>query len=427
MRLSRRDLQESLNALPAPTLSPGGGRTARPVSRGRKQAKAAPTPIAPKRRRRWLRRLIVLIIIAVIAVVGYIGIKAYLVSHNLLNGGSILSLFEPGTPLATDTQGRTNILVFGTSQDDASHQNAEGGGGLWLTDSIQLVSIDQKNKTIKMVAIPRDLWVKTPDCPGYAGKINSIYECSAGLSSSTSTTSSGYAGKDKNGAQALMDKVATVTGITPQYYIHADYSVLRQAVDAVGGIDVNIVGDGASGIYDTNFDWNCPNGPYTCKNVYYPSNGTYRLNGTQALYLARARGDAGAYSYKDFGLSQGDFDRQANQQKILTALQAKINSAGVLANPFALNGLIDALGSNLSTSLSGGEVKTLLSDMKQIPNGSLQSVSLVAKGTAVVRTATISGQSVVVPTSGTYDYSSISDYLATQLAVPKPASSNSNQ
>lgn len=384
-------------------------------------------PVRYRKHRRWVavRRIITLIILAALGIAGYLGAKAFIDSSHILNGGSIFDLLTPGKPLQTDSAGRTNILVFGTSQDDPAHQNADGGGGLWLTDSIELVSLDQTNKTIKLVGIPRDLWVSidTRCGLGRSGKINSVYECAAGLTGAASNGGSNYAAADQTGAEALMAKVAEVTGITPQYYAHADYSVLKQAVDAVGGIDVTITGDGADGIYDTNFDWNCTDGAYTCKNVYYPHDGTYHLNGTQALYLARARGDAGLYSYKDFGLSQGDFDRQANQQKILTAFQAKVKSASVLGNPFALNGLIDAFGNNLSTNVSGGELKTLLSAVKKVPNGSITSVSLVTKGSAVVQTTTIAGQSVVVATSGTYDYSSISDYLAAQLAVPHATSS----
>lgn len=369
-------------------------------------------------RKKWVLRIVIAIIVIILGIAGFLAIKAFIVSSNLFNGGSVLSLLTPGTPLKTDAQGRTNIVVFGTSQDDSAHQNAEDGGGLWLTDSIQLVSINQKAKTVKLVAIPRDLWVKLHDCAiGDYAKINTVYECGSGLYNSSSASGDAYKKQDSEGAKALMATVQTVTGIQPQYFAHVDYSVLRQATDAVGGIDVNIVGDGASGIYDTNFDWDCPKGPRTCKNVYYPHNGTYHLSGTQALYLARARADSGAYSYLDFGLAQGDFDRQANQQKIMVALKNKAESAGVLANPVALSKLLDALGDNVTTSFSAGEVKTLLDFSKKLPSANITSVSLVDDQNPAVTTDMVGGQSVVVPTSGTYDYSSIINYIASKLST----------
>lgn len=383
---------------------------------------STPAPKQPKRRWRlpktWKMRIILLLVIIIVAVGGFLAVKTFIISGKLFNGGSLLSLLTLGEPLKVDSEGRTNILIFGTSQDDKSHQNEEGGGGLWLTDSIQLMSIDQKAKTVKMVAIPRDLWVKIDNCEiaDYA-KINVVYECGSGLYNSTQHVTGDYKAQDTAGAKALMARIQTVTGIQPQYFVHVNYSVLKQSVDAVGGINVNIVGDGADGIYDTNFDWECPNGNRTCRNVYYPHDGDYHLSGQQALYLARARGDYGAYSYLNFGLDRGDFDRQANQQKIMIALKNKAQSAGVLANPIALSKLLDALGDNVTMSFSAGEVKTLLDFSKQLPSSGIQSVSLVSDENPVVTTDMVAGQSVVVATSGPYDYSSIVNYLMRQLST----------
>ena len=40
------------------------------------------------------------------------------------------------------------------------------------------------------------------------------------------TPGSNYASQDSAGAQSLESVIQEVTGITPQYYIHADYTVL---------------------------------------------------------------------------------------------------------------------------------------------------------------------------------------------------------
>jgi anionic cell wall polymer biosynthesis LytR-Cps2A-Psr (LCP) family protein len=414
-----RDVQDILNSLPEDNEPDSSGRL-----HGHKKKRDKKNHST---KRKWIIRVVLVILVIVLCVAGYLAVKAFLITDKVFNGGNILSLITPGTPLKTDSQGRTNIVLLGTSQDDSAHQDASGGGGLWLTDSIELMSINQKAKTVKLVGIPRDLWVALQNCNvGYYAKINAVYECGANLQDSSGTPGSNYSTQDTAGAQQLMTTIGQVTGITPQYFVHADYTVLKQAVDAVGGVDVNIVGDGASGIYDTNFDWDCPKGPYTCKNVYYPNNGVYHLDGTQALFLSRARADGGIYSYKDFGLAQGDFDRQANQQKILIALQAKVKSASVLANPVTLNNLLDAFGNNISMDLSGGEVKTLLTFTKSLPNSAISQVSLVQSGSAVVTTGEVDGQSVVLPVSGTYDYSSIINYLAKQLSTNPAVAEGAN-
>lgn len=372
-------------------------------------------------RKKLIKRILLVIALLAVLIGGYFGVRILIASSRLLHG-NLLSLIQPGTPLKTDGEGRTNILVFGTSQDDAAHQNAVGGGGLWLTDSIMLISMNQKDHTIKTVSIPRDLWVNMPNAcmVGYQNKINAVYECGSGLvgSGADEQKKSDYKSKDKAGAHALESTIHDVTGITPQYYVHVNYTVLKQSVDAVGGVDVHIVGDGADGIYDTNFDWDCPHGPYTCKNVYYPHDGTYHLNGKQALFLARARADGGRFSYKDFGLAQGDFDRQQNQQKIMTALRHKATSAGTLTNPVKLTDLLSALGDNITTDLEGGNYKTLIEYSKKMPaKNAMTSIDLVKPGESVVQNQSVDGASAVVATSGLLNYDSIINYLAKKLST----------
>lgn len=364
------------------------------------------------------KRVIIGSIVALLLIIGSVlGYLNYTASR-ITDGGSIIDLITPGAKLKTDSMGRTNILVFGTSNDDPDHQNAEGGGGLWLTDSIMLVSINQANNTASTVSIPRDLWVKLaePCSVGNSSKINAVYECASGLVNQVEA-GDGYKKQDKAGAEALKKKIAEVTGISPQYYAHVNYSVLKDAVNAVGGIDVAIEGDGASGIYDTNFDWNCGTKPaYSCKHVYYPKDGTYTLNGEQALYLARARADAGKYSYKNFGLARGDFDRQINQQKILTALKEKAQSAGVLANPLKVFSLMNALGNNVTTDISTSEMKTFATTLQKLPQEAITSIDL-AGDTPVVETGFFAGQSIVQATSGPYIYTSMIELIAKKLST----------
>ena len=370
-------------------------------------------------KKRWILIIAAALIVIIAGVIGYLNYTA----SKITDGGSLIDLITPGAKLATDSQGRTNILVFGTSHDDADHKNALGGGGLWLTDSIMLVSLNQANNTAKMVSVPRDLLVKIEgECSvGTVSKINAVYECASDLVNQTKPGAN-YKAQDKRGADALKKKITEVTGITPQYFAHVNYSVLKEAVDAVGGIDVEIKGDGASGIYDTNFDWNCGDKPaYSCKHVYYPKDGTYTLSGTQALYLARARADAGKYSYKNFGLARGDFDRQINQQKILTALKQKAQSAGVLSNPIKVFSLINALGNNITTDLTTSEMKTIASALQKLPDTGIESVDL-AGDTPVVETGFYSAQSIVQATSGQFNYASIIQRVAKKLST-NPATS----
>ncbi len=381
--------------------------------------------------------------VVVIGISTTLFVKGNAVSGEVFQGGgSVLDLVKSGDPLKTDANGRTNIVIFGTSQDDQGHIQQDGGGGLWLTDSIQILSIDEKTKQVAMVAVPRDLWVQlpvhngTPCMVGYRAKINAVYECGSGLVGSTAANPKTYAAADAKGAKDLMSVLGTVTGLLPQYWVHVDYTVVRKAVDAVGGVDVHIVGDGASGIYDTNLDaLACrASNDVSCRHVYYPHNGTYHLTGSQALNLSRARGDANAYSYKDFGLNGGDFDRQANQQKVMVALKTKATSAGVLANPVTVFNLLSALGSNVTTSMKTGEAKTLIELASKVSEGGMNSIALAAKADPVLVVGWTEGQSVVLPKAGTFSYDPLKKYIerkiakqdaaATQTASPTPSATS---
>ena len=271
-----------------------------------------------RRRRARFLSIVAVVVVAVVTVAVVLTLKTAAMSGKVFGGGgSVVGLVAPAdTPLKTDADGRVNVLIFGTSQDDVGHSQGEGGQGMWLTDAIQVLSIDPKTGTAAMVAIPRDTWVKvTGTCiVGTESKINAIYECATGHFETLQEKIPDYQAVDATGAQALAAAVGSVTGLVPQYWVHVNYTVLSTSVDAVGGIDVEIVGNGHEGIFDTGLDGaGCPHEAVGCRRVYYPRDGVYHIDGQHALDLARARGDVQARSCMNFGLNGGDFDRQANQ------------------------------------------------------------------------------------------------------------------
>lgn len=350
----------------------------------------SPKPKSPKRRwrpnKKFFKRLVLILLFLAVLVVGYVGIKAIIASGKVFNG-SIFDLLGAGQQLKADQYGRSNILVFGTSEDDPGHEAGE------LTDSIMIISIDQKNKNAGIISVPRDLWVKYGQActAGYEGRINAVYECQSD------------GGKNQAaGAEALRENVSDNFGIDIQYYAQVNYTVVRQVVDAVGGVTVKIESEDPRGILDRNFDWKCG---YKCYYVKHP-NGLVQLDGEHALALARARNAAGGY-----GLPNANFDREKNQQKIITALKEKATNAGTLSNPAAVTGIIDALGDNVRTNFVGGEVKTLMNLAKDIPNDKIKSISLVEAGQMMVTTGNINGQSIVRPVVGIYNFSEIQSFV----------------
>lgn len=341
-----------------------------------------------------IKRLLLGLLLLVLILGAYVGIKALLASGGIFKGNPFDIFLSQ--PLKQDENGRTNILIFGTSEDDPGH----AGGN--LTDSLMVLSVNQEKKDAAMVSIPRDLYVKYGESclEGFQGKINSMYGCFAGDNEN-----------EEAGANALKNKIGEILGLDIQYYAHLNYTVVRDAVNAVGGIDVKIESEDPRGILDRNFDWMCG---FQCYYVKYANGEIAHLDGEHALALARARNAAGGY-----GLPGGNFDREKNQQKIMKALREKAVSAGTLTNIGKVTSLIDALGKNLRTNFATGEIRTLISLGNDVQSDSIRSISLVKEGEQVVTTGNVGGASIVRPVADLFDYSEIQSYVRKQLVSSK--------
>jgi anionic cell wall polymer biosynthesis LytR-Cps2A-Psr (LCP) family protein len=313
--------------------------------------------------------------------------------------------------LKEDANGRSNFLLVGTSEDDKGH---EAG---YLTDSIMILSVDQKNKNAYTFSIPRDLFVEYGEaCPaGYRGKINSYFICSND-------------GNDDAAEQDRLTKtrgfIGEIIGMDIQYAAHVNYTVMRDVVNAIGGtIQVNIEGNEGSGpqpdigIMDANFDWKC--GKASVRKTNCPPDGHFidfepgiqTLDAEHALYLAQARGHG-----QNIGLAQSNFDRERNQQKILVAIREKAMSAGTLTNLGAVTGLIDALGGNLRTNIETKEVRTLMQLGQDIKSENILSIDLYSQDKPIFTTGTLPGAgSSVYPKAGVGNYTELQKYLAKQL------------
>ena len=322
---------------------------------------------------------------------------------NILN--AVSSFVSPDKPLKTDASGNSNILVLGTSESDPNHPGAQ------LTDSIMIISVNKAANTTFLLSIPRDLWVKgNGQCTaGYQYKINAVYECSL------STTLGGLSKINSDEATAETEtaaKIGSVVGVNINYTVHMNLAVIQQVVDAVGGIDITIDSPDRRGILDTNFDWRCG---YRCNLVKYP-NGPAHLTGTNAMWLAQARNDAGGY-----GLPRSNFDREANQRKVVIATRDKATSIGFLANPLNSINLLNAIGDNIHTTVDPSEIKSFIDLAKDIPSNNIISIDIMNNATRILTTGTgPDGSSIVRPIAGLTDYTAVQALTASLLAGYAP-------
>ncbi len=386
--IGRSDIDESLREIdnPEPTKSLSKRERRRLSNKNTKPRGKA---------RRIIKWFFILLIISGLAVGVYVGVK-FLTAGGSIFKGNIFDIAQ-SQPLKEDENGRSNFLILGTSEDDPGH------GGAYLTDSMMVLSVDQTKKNAYMFSIPRDLYVQYGMAcnSGYAGKINEYFNC----------VNDDY---DKSEAeQERLTKtqsfVGEILGVDIQYGIHVNNTVIKDAINAVGGVDVDIQGSGGEpGILDRNFDWRCK---YKCYLVKY-DNGIHHLDGEHALYLSMARGDIAP----TYGLGNSNFDREKNQQKIIVALKDKAASTGTLTNLSKVTGLIDALGENLRTNIETKEIQTLMKLGVDIKTANIKSISLVDEEKSVVKSGNHNGASVVMPSAGIFNYGQIRAFIDENLS-----------
>jgi LCP family protein required for cell wall assembly len=188
--------------------------------------------------------------------------------------------------------GQVNILLLG------SDQRPDDGG--FRTDTIQLLTINPQEGTVKLTAFPRDLYVYIP---GYTvQRIN---------------TAMGW-----GGFEALAATMEYNFGVKPEYYVLINFWSFKDVIDSIGGITVKI-GQDMCDQRDA-FGWYCV------------SQGTMWMDGESALWYVRSR------------YSTSDLDRGRRQQEVLEAVfDQLLNLDGLSRAPE----LYDIYKQNVTTNL----------------------------------------------------------------------------
>lgn len=158
----------------------------------------------------------------------------------------------------------TNIVLLGS---DKRQDN-----GSWRTDTMIVVSVDTKDDFVRLLSIPRDLWVKIP-AHGY-DRINT-----ADLW--------GEVAEEGGGSELVKQVIYESLGIPIHYYVRVDFAGFVKIIDTVGGLDIDV---------------ECP-----LPDIELVP-GVHHMDGQDALRYARSR------------KSTNDFDRNRRQRKILMAL-----------------------------------------------------------------------------------------------------------
>jgi LCP family protein required for cell wall assembly len=344
----------------------------------------------PRRARRNLTRGLAVAIVLVLTFGGLVFSQNYIKIHKVFKGSTAtaaaLQVNVNPNLLKGEGSGRINVLLLGRGGGD--HDGPD------LTDSMMLDSIDPVNHTSTLISIPRDLWVNIPGAG--AMKINAAWETGEfkylGKVESGSTNTKAI----QAGYNEVDQTVKSVLGVSIDYNVLVNFQAFQQAVDAVGGVTVNVPTD----LVDPTMAWQNGNNPVLA------TAGVDNFDGNQALNYVRSRE------------TTSDFARAQRQRAVLLAIKNKVETLGTLSNPLKIESLINSFGDNVSTDLSLKDATRLFGIVNDIPNNKVNSVGLADSPNNYVTTGTLAGQSIDLPTAGLFDYTDIQQFVRTQLKDP---------
>lgn len=328
----------------------------------------------PRRRRRssydlkphwltWLtwKRAIAMVAAAVVLLAGAYGTRLVLSVSHLFHTDPISAVRaiiggHSGSQVAQDARDlkRINIALYGYGGD--------GHSGAYLSDSIMVVSIQPQRQgppRIAEISIPRDWQVPIDLGNGRSamGRINEAYESGQVGAPFKSDVYTG----DQGGGQLADATLERMLGIHIDYFVGIDFTAFKDAVDSVGGIDVNV--------QHTFTDHNYPRGecPPDCAvmTVHFDA-GMQHMDGSRALIFARSRESSDPQEGTNFA-------RNKRQQLVLTAVKQKVLSVGGLRN---LPDLLNALGDHVIFNIPIDSSLSLYDLVKDVDPATIAHVSI---------------------------------------------------
>ncbi len=257
---------------------------------------------------------------------------------------------------------RINILVMGLDKRPSD------GDAASRTDTMFVLMIDPVSDTARGLAMPRDLWVQIPidDTPGnyIENRINTAYAF-------------GENDDWKGGGVGTVERtVEGLLGIHIDHYVIIDFDGFREAVNLLGGIDIDVPEPGVDDPYYSETE--LLGDFYPC---VFPA-GHYHMDGSEALCYARVRN------------TSDDLDRINRQQRVILAMIAKAAQLNFLDSPKALVNLWNQYKDTVKTDVSDLQAPGYAEMAAKIDQNSLAFLTL---GVVATPFTTEDGAQVLLP------------------------------
>lgn len=215
-----------------------------------------------------------------------------------------------------------NVMLFG----EDNHGEDEHG----RSDTMIMLSIDNRHKKLKLTSFQRDTYVYIPDY-GY-NKINASYTY--------------------GGAKLSIQTIEANFGIKIDRYAVVDFDSFIEIIDTLGGIDMELTQDEIDYINYQMYKNNQASTPTTITDAP----GTVHLTGQQALWYARNRGLSIGEDGNEIGIDGDDWDRTSRQRKLLETVFESMKGADLAQ----IVSIVSSIGPLVTTNLKKDEITALV-------------------------------------------------------------------
>ena len=254
---------------------------------------------APEGEKVWRRRIVRRVLLAAACVLVAAGVGIALWVHGIESSMGVAEKDRAAleAELADASVASTDpfyVLIIGS--------DARKGEAVSRADTLMLARVDVGARTVSLVSIPRDTMVT--NSAGVTDKINASF---------------------LEGPAGAVRAVARFAGVRISHYAEVHFSGVRDVVDALGGITVDVPEE----IHDSKAKLDLPAGEQV-------------LDGATALRYARAR----------FGVTGGDFGRAQAQRQVVEAIARAV----LASSPAELPAVVSELAESVTTDLSVADI-----------------------------------------------------------------------
>ncbi|MEN1967770.1 LCP family protein [Lentibacillus sp. N15] len=273
------------------------------------------TRFVQRKKKRKLRKKVVFILVPFI--LAFLAVATY-GTYLYVKAGSVLSdSYEDDGREKSDLRetqvdpkiDNVSVLIMGVDASDIRNNKNNSNS---RTDTLMLATLNNDDKSVKLLSIPRDTYVYIPE----AGKETRINEAHA-----------------YGGPTATIDTVENLLDIPVDYYVKVNFEAFIDVVNAVDGVKVDV--------------------PYEMSEqdskdqagAIHLLPGEQELDGEQALAFARTR------------KQDNDIERGKRQQEVIKAVMKKAVS---LNSILKYDDIMEAVGDNMTTNMTFGEMKSFI-------------------------------------------------------------------